>query len=312
MYSLVSSLRKCTAEGREFTSGYTNRTKSHGGAGRNPIPDTSAMQHELTYFCQQVELLKNYRTGRRDRAGAHYTAGNGAGEEESGGASVKIRPVRRGAGFHTRSDGGLRRRRVFRYNGVREEGIILDRKRCRWADPNSELYIAYHDQEWGKPEHDDRKLFEMLLLEGFQAGLSWITILKKREAFRRAFDGFDPATVSQYGPEKLEALMSDPGIVRNRRKIEASVVNASVFLDIQREFGSFDRYLWGFTQGRVVLNTDDAVRASSDLSDHISADLRRRGMKFVGSVIIYSFLQAVGVVNDHETGCWLYPGSPLS
>lgn len=190
--------------------------------------------------------------------------------------------------------------------------MILDRKRCRWADPNSELYIAYHDQEWGRPEHDDRKLFEMLLLEGFQAGLSWITILKKREAFRRAFDGFDPAAVSQYGPEKLEALMSDPGIVRNRRKIEAAVVNASVFLDIQREFGSFDRYLWGFTQGRVVLNTDDAVRASSDLSDRISADLRRRGMKFVGSIVIYSFLQAVGMVNDHETGCWLYPGSPLS
>ena len=179
--------------------------------------------------------------------------------------------------------------------------------RCRWADPASELYTAYHDQEWGVPEHDDRKLFEMLILEGFQAGLSWITILKKREAFRRAFDGFDPATVARYGPEKLESLMNDPGIVRNRRKIEASVANASAFLEIQKEFGSFDCYLWAFTDGQVILNTDDEVRPCSELSDRISADLKRRGMKFVGSTIIYAFLQAAGVVNDHETGCWRYP-----
>lgn len=183
----------------------------------------------------------------------------------------------------------------------------MEWKRCRWADPASELYTAYHDQEWGKPEHDDRKLFEMLLLEGFQAGLSWITILKKREAFRRAFDGFDPVTIAGYGPGKLEALMADAGIVRNRRKIQASVQNAKVFLNIQKEFGSFDRYIWGFTDGQVILNTDDEVRASSELSDRISADLKRRGMNFVGTVIIYSFLQAVGVVNDHETGCWCYP-----
>ena len=169
----------------------------------------------------------------------------------------------------------------------------MERTRCRWADPASELYLAYHDQEWGRPEHDDQKMFEMLILEGFQAGLSWITILKKREAFRKAFDGFDPAIVSGYGPEKLEDLMADPGIVRN--------------LEIQKEVGSFDRYLWGFTQGQVILNTDDQVRASSELSDRISADLKRRGMKFVGTVIIYSFLQAVGVVNDHETGYWCYP-----
>lgn len=149
----------------------------------------------------------------------------------------------------------------------------------------------------------------MLILEGFQAGLSWITILKKREAFREAFDGFDPVVVAGYGPEKLEILMSNPGIVRNRRKIEASVQNAKVFLDIQKEFGSFDRYLWGFTQGKVMLNTDNEVRASTPLSDRISADLKRRGMKFVGTVIIYSFLQAVGIVNDHETGCWCYPGA---
>ena len=147
----------------------------------------------------------------------------------------------------------------------------------------------------------------MLILEGFQAGLSWITILKKREAFRRAFDGFGPVIVAGYGPEKLEALMADSGIVRNRRKVEAAVQNARAFLDIQKEFGSFDRYLWGFTGGQVILNTDDAVRASSELSDRISEDLKRRGMKFVGSVIIYSFLQAVGVVNDHETECWRHP-----
>lgn len=183
----------------------------------------------------------------------------------------------------------------------------MELNRCRWADTNSELYLAYHDQEWGVPEHDDRKLFEMLILEGAQAGLSWITILKKREAYRKAFDSFDPAVIAQYGPDKLAVLMADPGIVRNRRKIEAAVTNAAAFLEIQKEFGSFDRYLWGFTQGEVILNKDDQVRASSELSDRISADLKRRGMKFVGTVIIYSFLQAVGVVNDHEMHCWRYP-----
>ena len=182
-------------------------------------------------------------------------------------------------------------------------------KRCRWADPSSELYTAYHDNEGGRPEHDDRKLFEMLILEGFQAGLSWLTILKKREAFRAAFDNFEPAVVAQYGPEKVEALMSDAGIVRNRRKIMAATQNARVFLTIQAEFGSFDRYLWGFTGGKVILNTDDEMRARTELSDRISKDLKRRGMSFVGSTIIYSFLQATGVVNDHETCCFCYPGN---
>ena len=137
-------------------------------------------------------------------------------------------------------------------------------KRCRWADPNLELYIAYHDNEWGRPEHDDRKLFEMLTLEGFQAGLSWLMILKKREAFRRAFDNFQPDVIVQYGPEKVEALMADAGIVRNRRKIEA---------------------------------------------DRISKDLKHRGMSFVGTTIIYAFLQAVGVVNDHELSCFCHPNN---
>ena len=182
-------------------------------------------------------------------------------------------------------------------------------KRCRWADPNSDLYIAYHDNEWGRPEHDDRKLFEMLLLEGFQAGLSWLTILKKRVAFRRAFDNFDPAVVAQYGPDKIEALMADAGIVRNRRKIEAAIQNARVFLAIQEEFGSFDRYLWGYTDGEIIVNADDEMRAHTELSDRISKDLKRRGMNFVGTTIIYSFLQATGVVNDHELGCAFHPNN---
>ena len=131
--------------------------------------------------------------------------------------------------------------------------------RCRWADPNSEIYLAYHDREWGRPEHDDRKLFEMLTLEGFQAGLSWLT----------------PAVVAEYGPEKVEALMADAGIVRNRAKIQAAIQNAGVFLAIQKEFGSFDRYLWGFTDGKVILNTDDVFHTSTDLSDKISKDLKR-------------------------------------
>lgn len=187
-----------------------------------------------------------------------------------------------------------------------------EQRRCAWADPNSALYLTYHDQEWGVPEHRDRRLFEMLMLESFQAGLSWITILKKRESFRRAFDGFDPVLVARYGPEKIADLMEDRGIVRNRRKIQAAVNNARVFLSIQGEFGSFDAYLWGFTGGRVILNADDRARDRTELSDRVSADLKRRGMTFVGSVIIYSFLQAVGVVNDHETACWRYPRTPAA
>ena len=179
--------------------------------------------------------------------------------------------------------------------------------RCRWVDLNSEIYIRYHDQEWGQPEHDDRKLFEMLILEGFQAGLSWLTILKKREAFHTAFDIFDPAVVAQYSPEKVESLMADARIVRNRLKILAAIQNAKVFLAIQKEFGSFDRYLWGFTGGKVILNTDDVFHTHSELSDRISKDLKRRGMKFVGTTIVYSFLQAVGVVNDHELACFCHP-----
>ena len=173
--------------------------------------------------------------------------------------------------------------------------------RCRWANPGNPRYIRYHDEEWGVPVHDDRQLFEMLILESFQAGLSWECILNKREAFRRAFDGFDVETVCAYGEEKLAALEQDSGIVRNKLKIRAAVNNASVFKAIQQEWGSFDRYLWHWTGGSVVFETG---KVSSNLSDAVSRDLKKRGMKFVGTVIIYSYLQAVGVLNSHEEGCF--------
>lgn len=163
--------------------------------------------------------------------------------------------------------------------------------RCRWANPGNPLYIRYHDEEWGVPVHDDRKLFEMLILENFQAGLSWECILNKREAFRRAFDGFDLEMVCAYGEEKLAALEQDPGIVRNRLKIRAAVNNAGVFKSIRREWGSFDRYLWHWTQGNVVCETG---KVSSDLSDTVSKDLKRRGMKFVGTVTVYAYLRRWG------------------
>ena len=176
-------------------------------------------------------------------------------------------------------------------------------KRCSWVDLRWGPYIAYHDHRWGKPEHDARQLFEMLILESFQAGLSWLTILNKQEAFEAAFDGFDPAVVAAYSQEKVESLMANPGIVRNRRKILAAIGNARVFLQIQQEFGSFDRYLWGFTQGQTLVNTTGVIPTHSELSDRISRDLKARGMTFVGTTIVYSYLQAVGVVNDHDPDC---------
>lgn len=166
--------------------------------------------------------------------------------------------------------------------------------------------IRYHDEEWGIPCHDDRVLFEFLLLEGFQAGLSWACILNKRENFRRAMDGFDPVKIAEYGEEKIEELLADASIVRSLRKLMAAVGNARAFLAIQREFGSFDAYLWGFTSGQVVREHALPMPASTELSDRISSDLKKRGMKYVGTVIVYSFLQAVGVVDDHEPGCYLY------
>ena len=171
---------------------------------------------------------------------------------------------------------------------------------------NNPLYIAYHDNEWGKPLHDDRGLYELMILESFQAGLSWECILNKREAFRRAFDGFDIDKVCAYGEEKLDSLAENRDIVRNRRKIAAAVKNSIVFRDIQREFGSFDRYLWGFTNGETLVESY-TERTVSPLSDSISADLKKRGMSFVGSTIIYALLQSAGVINAHGSECFLCP-----
>lgn len=177
------------------------------------------------------------------------------------------------------------------------------RRRCVWANPSNPAYVEYHDREWGVPVHDDGKLYEMLLLECFQAGLSWECILNKRDAFREAFDGFDPHIVAGYGDEDVERLLSDPGIVRNRSKIVSAIGNAKVFLDISRESGSFSEYIWGWTDGRTV---HEYGVDRSDLSDRISEDLRRHGMRFVGSVTVYSYLQAVGIVWSHGPDCFLF------
>lgn len=180
----------------------------------------------------------------------------------------------------------------------------MEKKRCQWVDGSLPIYVVYHDTEWGVPVRDDGKLYELFLLETFQAGLSWITILKKRENFRRAFDGFDPGKVARYDGAKVEELMADAGIVRCRRKILAAVENAGIFLEIRREFGPFCDYLWGFTGIRAVCGETELPSARTELSDRISADLRRRGMRYAGSVTVYSFLQAAGVVDDHEPGCF--------
>ncbi len=177
--------------------------------------------------------------------------------------------------------------------------------RCGWA--RNPLAEAYHDAEWGVPIHDDRKIFEFIVLEGAQAGLSWDTILRKREAYRRAFDGFDPAKVARYGARKVAALLANPGIVRNRLKVGSAVRNARAFLRVQEERGSFDAYIWGFVDGRPIVNRWKALRqipARTPLSDTISKDLKKRGFSFVGSTIVYAHLQATGVVNDHVVSCF--------
>lgn len=179
-------------------------------------------------------------------------------------------------------------------------------KRCFWVDESSELYKNYHDNEWGVPCYDDKKLFELLILEGFQAGLSWITVLKKREAFRKAFDNFDIKKVAKYDENKVEELLQNEGIIRSRGKINAAILNAQIFMQIQKEFGSFKDYIWGFTGGEIIKNKDDNFAVSTPLSDAVSKDLKKRGMKYVGTVIIYSYLQAIGIVNDHETTCFKY------
>jgi DNA-3-methyladenine glycosylase I len=198
-------------------------------------------------------------------------------------------------------------RRTRRARGV-------TKRRCQWVPQDDALYLRYHDEEWGRPVHEDRRLFEMLILEGAQAGLSWSTILHKRAGYRRAFANFDPRKVARFDARRRAALRRDPGIVRNRLKIGATVTNAQAFLAVQREFGSFDRYLWSFVEGKPLVNRPRAgqVPARSALSDRLSKDLLKRGFRFVGSTIIYAYLQAVGVVNDHARGCFLCPPASRS
>ena len=176
-------------------------------------------------------------------------------------------------------------------------------KRCTWA--SNDLNIPYHDTEWGVPVHDDNKLFEFLVLEGAQAGLSWDTVLRKREAYRKALAGFDPKAVAKFDGPKIEKLLNNDGIIRNRLKVASTVTNAQAFLKVQTEFGSFDTYIWSFIGGKPVINKRRGgdVPATTDISDAISKDLRRRGFKFVGSTIMYAFMQATGLVNDHLVGC---------
>ena len=185
----------------------------------------------------------------------------------------------------------------------------MSKKRCYWCGTDP-LYVRYHDEEWGVPLHDDRRLFEMLILEGAQAGLSWITILRKREAYRKAFDRFDARKIAKYGAAKKRALMKDAGIVRNRLKIEAAVANARAYLAVQKEFGSFDKYIWRFVEDSPGLKTRGSIATrgsnptSTPESDAMSRDLKKRGFKFVGSTICYAFMQAVGMVDDHAVDCF--------
>lgn len=178
--------------------------------------------------------------------------------------------------------------------------------RCRWANPSNPLYLKYHDEEWGVPSYDDTYLFEMLLLESFQAGLSWECILNKRESFRESFANFDYHKIAAYDSQKVNELLQNKNIVRNKLKINAAIKNAQVFISIQKEYGSFSNYIWRFTNNKIIKNTTGIIQTHSDLSDKISADLYKRGMRFVGTVIIYSYLEAIGVLNDHEPTCDKY------
>jgi DNA-3-methyladenine glycosylase I len=183
------------------------------------------------------------------------------------------------------------------------------KKRCHWVENSDPEYIRYHDKEWGRPVHEERLLFEMLTLEGAQAGLSWAIILRKRASYRKAFARFDPKKVARFDAARKAALLLDPGIVRNRLKIDSTVSNARAFRAVQRESRSFDRYLWSFVQGRPIVNNRGAHESTpsrTTLSDEISKDLKKRGFRFVGTTIIYAYLQAVGVVNDHSRNCFLY------
>lgn len=185
-----------------------------------------------------------------------------------------------------------------------------NQQRCAWVT-DDQIYMDYHDNEWGKPLYDDNKLFEFLILEGFQAGLSWLTILRKRENFRKAFDDFDALKIVKYDTQKVEDLMQDTGIIRNRLKIQGTIINAQLFLEIQREYGSFKDYIWQFVDGQVLVNQWNSHRevpTSTSVSDAMSKDLKKRGFKFVGTTICYAFMQATGMVNDHTINCVCYNG----
>lgn len=179
-------------------------------------------------------------------------------------------------------------------------------QRCSWVNLKNKLYVDYHDKEWGVPHYDDSYMFEFLVLESFQAGLSWECVLNKREAFRRAFDNFDYNKIMNYDDKKVLELCNDNGIIKNKLKIKATINNAIVFVDIQKEFGSFSNYIWSFTNNSIIKNKNDNFQTTSKLSDKVSDDLKRRGMKFVGSTIIYSYLQAIGIIDDHELNCSFY------
>lgn len=202
--------------------------------------------------------------------------------------------------INTKSDG----------TGAAEKDILQENSRnflprCRWCNLSNPIYVNYHDNEWGVPCHDDHVLYEMLILESFQSGLSWELVLNKRDNFRRAYDNFKIDRVCDYGEAEIARLLEDKGIIRNRLKIRASIQNSRIFREIQQEFGSFDAYIWGFTDGKIIMEEDHTV-TTSPLSDSIAKDLKKRGMKFCGSTVIYSYLQAIGIIYGHMDGCWLH------
>ena len=185
----------------------------------------------------------------------------------------------------------------------------MNKKTCKWVENAGELYTEYHDQDWGVPVHDDRLLFEMLILEGAQAGLSWLTVLKKRSNYKKAFNNFEVRKVAKYDEKKFQELLKNEGIIRNKLKLRSATRNAKVFLEIQKEFGSFDKYIWQFVDNKPLQNKIkkmSEIQASTKISDVISKDLKKRGMNFVGSTIIYAYMQSVGLVNDHEVSCFRY------
>ncbi len=192
---------------------------------------------------------------------------------------------------------------------MKNKGKIVTKKRCEWVNLKNDLYVKYHDEQWGVPCYDDRMLFEMLILEGAQAGLSWETILTKRENYKKAFDNFDVQKVACYDEKKETELLANKGIIRNRLKIKSTINNAKVFIKIQKEFGSFSKYIWGFVESKPIQNHFEDISqipAESKLSQSISKDLKKRGMSFVGPTIIYAYMQAIGMVNDHEVSCFRY------